>query len=172
MPADLSSPRLGTRVLDLLDDMANWGHHKYVPGEVDVFKIDHTHELYGHMNVNYLQLDRAPRYEGDWSPVLDALRNGRFFVTTGEVLLPMFTVGGQPSGTTVTLPVDGRVEISFTIDQTFPMQFAEIVSGDGRNVYRERIELASQSPFSRSTHSCASISRGVRGSGSPRGISR
>ncbi len=25
MPADLSSPRLGSRVLDLLDDMANWG---------------------------------------------------------------------------------------------------------------------------------------------------
>ena len=47
---------------------------KYVPGEVDVFKIDHTHELYGHMNVNYLQLDRAPRFDDDWTPVLDALR--------------------------------------------------------------------------------------------------
>ena len=44
MPADLSRPRLGERVLDLLDDMANWGR-KYVLGEVDVFKIDHTHEL-------------------------------------------------------------------------------------------------------------------------------
>ena len=26
MPADLSHDRLGRRVLDLLDDMANWGH--------------------------------------------------------------------------------------------------------------------------------------------------
>ncbi len=153
MPADLSSPRLGERVLNLLDDMANWGHHKYVPGEVDVFKIDHTHELFGHMNVNYLQLDRAPRFEGDWTPVLDALRNGRFFVTTGEVILPKFTGGGQPSGKTVTLPADGRLEISFSLDNTFPMQFAEVVSGDGRNVYRDRIDLTSQSPFSRSTHS-------------------
>ena len=111
MPADLSSPRLGRRVLDLLDDMANWGQKKYVPGEVDVFKIDHTHELYGHMNVNYLQLDRAPRFEGDWTPVLDALRRGKFFVTTGEVLLEEFTVGGKPSGETLSLPADGRAEV-------------------------------------------------------------
>src|SRR5699024_10846537 len=28
MPADLSQPELGTRVLDLMDDMANWGQKK------------------------------------------------------------------------------------------------------------------------------------------------
>ena len=54
MPADLSLDKLGTRALNLLDDMANWGDKKYLPGEVDVFKIDHTHELYGHMNINYI----------------------------------------------------------------------------------------------------------------------
>ena len=79
--------RLGVRALDLLDDMANWGAAKYLLGEVDVFKIDHTHELYGHMNINYLQLDRVPRFDEGWPPLLDALRKGRFFVTTGEVLL-------------------------------------------------------------------------------------
>ena len=57
MPADLSLDKLGTRALDLLDDMANWGQKKYLPGEVDVFKIDHTHELYGHMNINYIRLE-------------------------------------------------------------------------------------------------------------------
>ncbi len=57
MPADLSHDQLGRRALDLLDDMANWGQKKYMPGEVDVFKIDHTHELYGHMNVNYVRLE-------------------------------------------------------------------------------------------------------------------
>ena len=62
MPADLSHDRLGRRVLDLIDDMANWGQRKYVLGEVDVFKLDHTHELYGHMNVNYVQLDRVPAF--------------------------------------------------------------------------------------------------------------
>ena len=101
MPADLSHDRLGRRVLDLLDDMANWGRRKYVLGEVDVFKIDHTHELYGHMNINYLRLDRLSRVTSEgWQPVLDALRAGQFFVTTGEVLIPEFTVGGQGSGET------------------------------------------------------------------------
>ena len=88
----------GRRALDLLDDMANWGQQKYLPGEVDVFKIDHTHELYGHMNINYIRMDgdRLPRFEEGWQPVLDSLRAGRFFVTTGEVLIPEFTVNGQP----------------------------------------------------------------------------
>ena len=78
MPADLSHDRLGRRALDLLDDMANWGQKKYLPGEVDVFKIDHTHELYGHMNINYVRLDpdRLPRFDEGWQPVLDSLRGG------------------------------------------------------------------------------------------------
>ncbi len=88
------------RVLDLMDDMANWGEAKYVLGEVDVFKLDHTHELYGHMNVNYLRLepDALPRFSDGWRPVLDTLRLGQFFVTTGEVLIPEFQVNGKPSG--------------------------------------------------------------------------
>jgi hypothetical protein len=36
MPGDLSRERLGERCLDLLNDMANWGQRKYLPGEVDV----------------------------------------------------------------------------------------------------------------------------------------
>src|SRR5262249_39776187 len=111
MPADLSSPRLGQRSLDLLDDMANWGHKKNVPGEVDVFKLDHTHELYGHMNVNYLRLDRVPRFEESWQPVLDALRAGRFFVTTGEILLREFQVGGKSSGETLALDSAEKPEV-------------------------------------------------------------
>ena len=151
MPADLSSPRLGARVLDLLDDMANWGAKKYAPGEVDVFKIDHTHELYGHMNVNYLTLARAPRFEGDWTPVLDALRAGKFFVTTGEVLLTAFTVNDQGSGSTVQLPPDGRPELQLALGWTFPLRFAEIISGDGVKVYRERIDLSDGPAFGSKT---------------------
>ena len=75
-----------------------------MPGEVDVFKIDHTHELYGHMNVNYLQLDRIPRFDDDWPPVLDALpprpvlRDDR-----RGAAAPISRVGGKPSGETLTL---------------------------------------------------------------------
>jgi hypothetical protein len=148
MPADLSRERLGDRALDLLDDMANWGDRKYVLGEVDVFKIDHTHELYGHMNVNYLRLDRVPKFEEDWTPILDALRKGRFFVTTGEVLLRSFTVGGKGSGETATAD---RPEVAFELEWTFPMRFAEVVSGDGKTVHRERIDLGDTGPFGRKT---------------------
>jgi hypothetical protein len=151
MPADLSRPRLGERVLDLLDDMANWGDKKYVPGEVDVFKIDHTHELYAHMNINYLQLDRVPKFADDWSPVLDALRRGKFFVTTGEVLLTDFKVGGKPSGERASIASDSRPELTMALEWTFPIRFAEIISGDGHKVYRERIDLTSEPPFGRKT---------------------
>jgi hypothetical protein len=148
MPADLARERLGDRSLDLLDDMANWGARKYVLGEVDVFKIDHTHELYGHMNINYLKLDRVPRFDEDWTPILDALRRGRFFVTTGEVLLRSFTVAGKGSGETVAAD---RPEVAFELEWTFPMRFAEVVSGDGSKVYRERIDLGDTGPFGKRT---------------------
>ena len=153
MPADLSAQRLGGRALDLLDDMANWGDRKYLPGEVDVFKIDHTHELFGHMNINYLRLEpnRVPRFDESWQPVLDALRGGRFFVTTGEILIPEFTVAAQPSGSTVELPTGGSVEIRATMSWTFPLRFVELVSGDGERVFRERIELADTEPFGERT---------------------
>src|SRR5262249_35002949 len=126
MPADLSRPRLGERVLDLFDDMANWGARKQVVGEVDVFKLDHTHEIYGHMNVNYVRLDRLPRFDDGWQPVLDALRAGRFFVTTGEVLVREFTVGGKQSGETLTTGEDGRPELRVELEWTFPPRFAEV----------------------------------------------
>jgi hypothetical protein len=151
MPADLSRPRLGGRALDLLDDMANWGGRKYLLGEVDVFKLDHTHELYGHMNVNYVRLDRLPRFDDGWRPVLDALRAGRFFVTTGEVLLRDFTVGGKGSGETLASAADARPEVRLDLEWTFPLQFVEVISGDGTRVSRERIDLAEMGPFGRRT---------------------
>jgi hypothetical protein len=154
MPADLSRPRLGERALDLLDDMANWSPRKYMPGEVDVFKIDRTHELYGHMNVNYVRLHRLPRFDDGWRSVLDALRAGQFFVTTGEVLLRDFTVGGQQSGAHLKLGNDLRPELRAELEWTFPLQFAEVISGDGQRVFRERIDLSDTEPFGRRTVTC------------------
>jgi hypothetical protein len=151
MPADLSRPRLGERCLNLLDDMANWGQMKYLLGEVDVFKLDHTHELYGHMNVNYLHLKQAPRFDGDWTPVLDALRNGRFFVTTGEVLIHEFTVGGKSSGESLRLTTTSPPELRLELEWTFPLRFAEVISGDGDKVYRHRIDLPESGSFGRKT---------------------
>src|SRR3546814_16292968 len=48
MPADYSLPRLGTRVLDTLDDMNNWAEkpseRKFAPGEVDVLQLSDESE--------------------------------------------------------------------------------------------------------------------------------
>jgi hypothetical protein len=141
MPTDLSQPRLGKRAFDTLDDMANRGGRKYLLGEVDVFKVEPNYELYGHLNINYLKLDKLPRFEDGWQSVLDALRTGRFFVSTGEVLLPEFTVDGKGSGQTVRLPASGEVEVKARVLPTFPLAFAEVVWGDGSAVHRHRVEL-------------------------------
>jgi hypothetical protein len=146
MPADLSDYRMGRRVLDLMDDMANWGQRKYVLGEVDVFKLDHTHELYGHMNINYVALDRVPLFDEGWKPVLDRLRTGRFFVSTGEVLIPEFQVNGRDSGTLVDLPA-GQASIKALVRWTFPLRIAEVISGDGTRVHRERIDVTGSEAF-------------------------
>ncbi|HSI34126.1 MAG TPA: hypothetical protein VK986_11105, partial [Tepidisphaeraceae bacterium] len=131
--------RLGRRCLDLLDDMLNWsvtgGYPlRRLPGEVDVFEIDRTHELYGHMNINYVRLDKPPTTD-DWSPLLAALRAGDFFTTTGEVLIRSFKVDG---GT-----------VSAEIEWTFPPAFAEIITGDGKSVRRQRVDLAGEAEMGR-----------------------
>ena len=125
MPSDLSQDRLGRRCLDLLDDMQQWGQRKYLPAEVDVFEIDRSHELYGHMNVNYLKLAKMPTPD-DWSGVLDVLRNGNFFSTTGEILIHDFSID------------DG---ISFRFENTFPLSFAEVIWGDSKGVHRKRFDF-------------------------------
>jgi len=103
--------------------------------------------LYGHMNVNYVELDRVPRYEEGWQSVLDVLRDGRFFVTTGEILLPRFSVGGKGSGESFKLASDSQPELQVELRWTYPLAFAEIVSGDGQQVFRERIDLSDTKPF-------------------------
>jgi hypothetical protein len=131
-------------VLDLLDDMNQWGARKQIPGEVDVFAIDDSSELYAHMNVNYLRLDRLPRFDQGWAPILEALRGGRFFTTTGEVLIPTCSFGGVESGGTAKA---GPTVFTAKIKWTFPLRFAEIVSGDGNRVERKRIDLGDSRAF-------------------------
>ncbi|MDJ1501793.1 hypothetical protein [Xanthocytophaga agilis] len=147
IPSDLSEPRLSRRVLDLMDDMANWGYKKHIIAEADLFTVEPENEMYAHLNVNYLQLDQLPDYNQGWQPVLDVMRQGKFFVSTGEVLLPSFTVSGKGAGEAVRLPEDGKATLVVEVDWTFPLTFAEIISGDGKQVFRERIDLTHTGPF-------------------------
>ena len=137
LPSDLSSPRLGDRAFDLVDELNNQGLRKRLLGEVDVFQFDQTHELYAHMNINYVKLDRLPAFDR-WGDALAPLARGEFFTTTGEVLLP-----------DVDLRASSATEIVAAVraDWTFPLQFAEIVWGDGQSVHREVIELAETRGF-------------------------
>ncbi|MBV6642682.1 MAG: hypothetical protein KI791_18330 [Cyclobacteriaceae bacterium] len=147
MPADLSYDRLGIRVLDLLDDMNNWGQPKRVIAEADLFTVTQENEMWANMNTNYLMLDEIPGFSDGWNEVLTALEKGKFFSTTGEVLIPEFLVNGSRLGEEITLRKNGQADIQFEVDWTFPLQYAEIISGDGNKVYRDRITLDDTTPF-------------------------
>ncbi len=146
MPADLSLPKLGLRVLDLMDDMANWGFRKHVIAEADLFQIEPDFELYAHMNVNYMQLDKLPSYDQGWQPVLDVMRQGKFFVSTGEIVFPSFTVNGKTSGEVIPAG-NGKVEVKVAASWTYPLNYAEIISGDGKQVFRQHIDLKDTEAF-------------------------
>ncbi|TLP71855.1 hypothetical protein [Maribacter sp. ACAM166] len=147
MPADLSISKLALRVFDLMDDMNNWGTKKKVIAEADLFTITEENEMYAHMNINYLELDAIPNFSEGWQPVFNALENGRFFSTTGEILIPSFSINGKGSGETVQLNKFSQVEVKIEIDWTFPLNFVEIISGDGENVFREKIDLNETKAF-------------------------
>ena len=141
LPSDLSSPRLGDRAFDLVDELNNQGLRKRLLGEVDVFQFDHTHELYAHMNINYIKLDRLPAFDR-WGDALAPLANGEFFTTTGEVLLPDVNLASSSATEIV-----AKVRVLWT----FPLRFAEIVWGDGQTTHREVIELADTREFGSKT---------------------
>lgn len=147
IPADLSMPTLSKRVLDLMDDMANWGLKKHVISEADIFTITEQNEMYAHLNVNYLQMDRLPKYEDGWQPVLDVIKNGKFFVSTGEVLIPSFNINGKGAGENLKLDQLGKATVNMQLNWTFPLNFVEIISGDGNKVYRDRINLNTTQAF-------------------------
>ncbi|MBI3681807.1 MAG: hypothetical protein HY235_15615 [Acidobacteria bacterium] len=136
MPSDLSSPRLGERALKLVDDMNNWGLPKKILGEVDTFQLDSTHELYAHINVNYVRLPRLPDFD-HYGELLEAVARGDFFITTGEVLLPRVEIAGDA----------GTIHARASVQWTFPLQFAEVVWGDGSRTHRRMFALDSTREF-------------------------
>jgi len=134
LPVDLSESRIcEERCFGTLDDMNNWGGPKYLISEGDTYNKFPEDEIYPHLMVNYVKLDALPRFEQGWSPVLDAMRAGDFFVTSGEVLIPEFEV------------VDGAVEAM--IHWTYPLEFIEIVWGDGSRVERTVVSATDEGPF-------------------------
>ncbi len=134
LPVDLSEKRLcDKRCFDVLDDMNNWGAPKYLLGEVDTYKKFPEYDLYGDFNVNYVRMDSLPE-ASNWTPVVTALRAGEFFVTTGEVLIKDFQV-------------KGREAVIADLEWTFPLEFVEVVWGDGNRVERKTVSMTGEGPF-------------------------
>jgi hypothetical protein len=124
LPVDLSEARLcEKRCLGTLDDMNNWTGPKYVVAEGDTYAKFPDDETYPHLIVNYVKLERLPRYDEDWSPITKAMRAGEFFVTSGEVLIRHFSIG--------------KAAVTAEIEWTFPLEFVELVWGDGDKTDRQ-----------------------------------
>ena len=134
---DYSSPRMGERSLKLLDDMNNWGQQKRILGEVDVFQLDSTHELYAHMNINYVRMQNLPAFE-EYGKLLGAMSQGDFFVSTGEVLLPETKISARGAD-----QIDVRARVRWTL----PLQFAEVVWSDGSTTQRKVLPLQTTPAF-------------------------
>ena len=125
MPADLSELRLGRCGARLLDDMSNWGVSSRSWGEVDVFRPDHTHELYGHMNVNYVRLEKIPEFREGWRPLLESLRHRTVLRHHGRGLDSLVhsrrrSERQHHSSRSARRPVQGRARLRWTSPSALP----------------------------------------------------
>ena len=139
LPVDQSEKRLCEgRCMGLLDDMNNWSGAKYLLAEGDTYMKYPDDETFPQLVVNYVKLDRVPKFKDGWTPVVDALRAGNFFVTSGEVLIRDWNVEGAGAKRTYAAEAEW----------TFPPEFAELVWSDGKKVDRQVIDMAEMAPFS------------------------
>ena len=138
LPVDLSESRLcETRCFGSLDDMNNWAGPKFLFAEADTYVKYPDDETYPHLAVNYLKLSRLPAFDEDWNPILKAIRDGDYFVTTGEVLIRNWGVEGTGS----------QRALSADVEWTFPLEFAEIVWGDGEKTGRQIVRATEHPAF-------------------------
>lgn len=138
LPVDQSETRLcEVRCFGTLDDMNNWAGPKFLIAEGDTYTKYPEDESYPYLAVNYVKLDRLPRFDEGWAPFIRAMRAGNYYISTGEVLLKNYGVEG--SGAQRTFAAD--------VEWTFPLEFAEVVWGDGDKTGRQVISATGEAPF-------------------------
>ena len=77
-----------------------------------------------------MKLDTLPlASSGNWDPIIDAIKRGDYFWTSGEVLISNYAVQG--AGAKRTIVAD--------LEWTFPLEFVEVVWGDGVKIDRQII---------------------------------
>ena len=143
MGADLSAERMcDYRCFDTIDTLNNHFsgtglQPKYLIADCDTYHKFPGDDIYPNVPVNYLRLDRVPGHDEDWSPILETLRAGDFFVTTGQILITDYAVQGSGDSRTITA----------NLEWTFPLEFVEVVWGDGEHIDREIISETDSDPF-------------------------
>ncbi len=142
MGLDLSERRLSEkRVLPLLDDMNNWVADKdtplkFIQAITETYRKAPGDDIYANNPVNYVRLDQLPSPD-DAGAITDAMMRGDYFVTSGEVLIPSWHLEG--TGATRTVVAD--------VEWTFPLEFVEVVWGDGTTTGRTIVSATSLPPF-------------------------
>jgi len=143
MGMDLSEDTLCEwRCFDAIDDMNNMYagtgiQPKLIISDADTYQKWPHDDIFTGLPVNYIKLDRLPAHDEDWTPILSAIRKGDFFVTTGEVMIRNYRVEGTGAKRTIVADVDW----------TFPLEFLEVVTGDGKTVTRQRIRATDLPPL-------------------------
>ena len=103
MGIDRSERRLCEyRCLTLLDDISNWQADlpippKYLLAISEVQEQTAHDDIYASAPVSYLHLASLPTPD-DATPVLDTLKRGDYFVTSGEVLIPLTRCRARAAG--------------------------------------------------------------------------
>lgn len=143
MGLDRSEQRLCEyRCQPLFDEMNNWVADKPIPPKyiLSISEVRHQQpgdEIYSSSPVTYVKLDSLPG-SYDMSPVIQALMHGDSFVTSGEVLIRSYDIRG--GGAQQTIVAD--------VEWTFPLNFVEVVWGDGRTSNRQVLSSTDLPPMS------------------------
>jgi hypothetical protein len=146
MGSDLSEVRLSDfRAIPLLDEMNNWIAQtslrpKYLLANTETLGKSPGDDIYANGPVSYLRIGELPE-PGDYAPIIDALMGGNYFVTSGEVLIPSHRYEGGGGDTTLTAEVQW----------TFPLDFVELVYGDGETTTTQVVPTKDLPPFSMHT---------------------
>jgi len=142
MGLDLSERRMCEyRCLPLLDDLLNWYADdntppKYLLAISEVQTQAPGDNIYSSAPVSYLKMNELPS-PNDVSPVIKTLMRGDYFVTSGEILIPTYALQGSGSKRTIVADVEW----------TFPLDFVEVVWGDGQHTDRQIISTTDMPAF-------------------------
>ena len=131
------------RCQTLWDEMNNWiadlpTPPKFIQAITETYQQGPGDDVYSSSPVNYVRLDTLPT-GSDWNPIINAMKRGDYFWTSGEVLIPSYEVKGAGAKRTITADVEW----------TFPLDFVEVVWGDGVKTERQIISATDVSPFGR-----------------------